>query len=274
MDLIAIFRVLLRRRLWVAGIAGLAIVVGVLVGFRVSFTPLPSLQSRQYDVGQATIHVLVDTPSSQVADLDPPIGTDALISRASLFANLMATDAVQARVAQQAGIPVARLSVLAPSTTSPLIPTPLATQAGTTGAPSTPYLLSVRSDETLPLITMDATAPTAADAARLANGAFVALHEQVDHVADQQNIPAKRRPVLSALGGAAAGDVGRGPRMLYALVGSIVVFVVGCAAVVIGDGLQRRWRERDPEEPAPPAPSTNGVVREVNGTPREVTTHG
>ena len=64
-----------------------------MTAYRISLAP-PKLESRQYHVGVASARVLVDTPDSQVVDLNPK-GADALSSRASLLANLMASSPVK-----------------------------------------------------------------------------------------------------------------------------------------------------------------------------------
>ena len=86
---------LTRRRRLVGAVLVLAIVVGVLVTNKVSLSP-PGLESRQETVGVASTRVLVDTPGSQVVNVNPK-GSETLGERASLLASLM-VDGVFAKV--------------------------------------------------------------------------------------------------------------------------------------------------------------------------------
>ena len=76
MDTVTVLRALWRRRLFVAIVAIVALLAGVMVKYQ-----LPSLQSRSYEVGISSAHILVDTPSSQVVNVSPR-GSDTTAARA------------------------------------------------------------------------------------------------------------------------------------------------------------------------------------------------
>ena len=101
MEAITILRELWRLRYLVFLGAILALAIALMTAYRISLAP-PKLESRQYHVGVASARVLVDTPDSQVVDLNPK-GADALSSRASLLANLMASSPVKTIIARDAG---------------------------------------------------------------------------------------------------------------------------------------------------------------------------
>src|SRR5262245_48327480 len=72
----------------------LALTAAVLVMYRVSFDPMPSLASRDYEVGVASAAVLIDSKSSQAVDLgtaEVRVDVGSLSARAKLLANLLVT---------------------------------------------------------------------------------------------------------------------------------------------------------------------------------------
>ena len=96
---VTILRELWQRRIYVGVAAVVAILVGVMLAYRLSLPP----ESRQYDVGMASAHILVDTPQSQVVDVSPR-GSGSLGTRANLLANLMTEGEVKAAIARRAGL--------------------------------------------------------------------------------------------------------------------------------------------------------------------------
>ena len=237
MDLVTNLRELWRRRIYVAAALALALIVGGLMVFKVS----PSgIEKRQYYVGVASARILVDTPDSQVVDLDPR-GAEVLAARASLLANVLATGSVKSMVAQSAGLPGEKLAAVARSSIDPTAPPP----AGQGAAPRVPkdgYSLISDADETLPIISIDTQAPTAKQAAKLADSTVVGLQTYLKSVASKQEIPGARQIVVSQMGPAQSTTTLRGPRRITALAAVIVIFLVSCAAILIVAGLGRTWR--------------------------------
>jgi len=241
MELITILRDLWRRRTLVLVTAVIAITVGLVFAFRISLFP-PKLESRQYSVGLASAQLLIDTPDSVVADLSP-IGADALSARSSLLANVIASDSVRAAIARDAGLPADRVAILTPSATASPSGTLLSTRAAQlTNGPSA-YVVNVRTDPTLPIIAIATQAPTPHAAAILAGTATAELRRYINAVATSQNIPPKRRFVVTTLGAANAAQATRGPRLIVAFVISILTFVFGCALILIVAGVARAWRQ-------------------------------
>jgi hypothetical protein len=243
MESIIILRELWRLRLLVILGALLALFCAVLVSYRVSLPSL-KLESRQYHVGIASARMLIDTPASQVVDLNPK-GADTLNSRASLLANLMVSTPVKSIIARDAGVQPDRLIAIAPTAPGsggPTVPTTLSQKASEASKTPGAYLLTLQSDETLPIISIDAQAPTAAAAARLANAATTGLRDYLRSVAGAQNLPAGRQIVVSGLGGAQAADQVRGPRKLFAIAAFIFVFGFACFAIIMISGIARGWR--------------------------------
>jgi hypothetical protein len=241
MESITILRELWRLRYIVALGGVLAIAIALMTAYRVSLAP-PKLESRQYHVGVASARMLIDTPDSQVVDLNPK-GADTLSSRASLLANLMVSSPVKSIIARNAGIPADRLVAIAPAAPGgPTAPTPLSQRATEAAKAPGTYLLTLQADETLPIISIDAQAPTANEAARLANATTAGLRDYLRSVAGAQNVPAARQIVVSGLGAAQAADVVRGPRRLFAIAAFVLVFGFACFSVIMISGIARGWR--------------------------------
>lgn len=241
MESITILRELWRLRYLVVLGGLLALAIGLMTAYRVSLAP-PKLESRQYHVGVASARMLIDTPDSQVVDLNPK-GAATLSTRASLLANLMASGPVKAIIARDAGIPADRLVAIAPAAPgAPTVPTPLSQRATESAKAPGTYLLTLQADETLPIISIDAQAPDATEAARLADAATAGLRDYLRSVAGAQNVPAARQIVISGLGAAQAANVVRGPSRLLAIVAFVFVFGFACFSVIMVSGIARGWR--------------------------------
>ena len=240
MEAITILRELWRLRYLVFLAAILALAIALMTAYRISLAP-PKLESRQSHVGLASARVLVDTTDSQVVDLNPK-GADALSSRASLLANLMASSPVKTIIARDAGVPASQLVAVAPSATGPTAPTPLSKAATESASAAQTYILTLQADETLPIIAVSAQAPDADQAARLANAASTGLRDYLRSVAGAQNVPAARQVVISSLGAAQSANVVKGPRRIFAVIAFIFIFGLACFGVIMISGIARGWR--------------------------------
>jgi hypothetical protein len=236
MDMIPALHLLWRRRRLVV----LALLISAAVGLVVMAS------SRTSTVGLASADVLVDTPTSSIADLNPA-GADVISARATLLANVMATDGLQATIARQAGISPEKLVIVPPASAAPS-PTTLALGAQKAAAGTVPYALTLSNDPTLPIISILAQAPNARAAASLAQSASTALRQYLASIAARQNIPAAKRPVLSLLGAPKAGAELRGGRKIYGLVAGLGLFLLFVLLIVAGPRVVRAWRRAGRQE--------------------------
>lgn len=248
MEIVIILRELWRRRVIVVLIALLALLAGFAVAFR-----LPSLESRKHEVGIATAGVLVDTPNSQVIGVAPK-GSDTLGVRAGLIANLMTEGVVKASIAERAGIPPDDLDGVSDSSVGAATEKPAAS--------SKAYVLRTRvaitpGGDRLPIIEIEAEAPDAARAAKLADAAVVGLGNYLDSKATSEQVSEAERLRVSGLGPPQASDVVRGPKTVFAFAVVIFVFAAGCAVMLGALALIRGWRvasamedQVEPDQPA------------------------
>ena len=245
MNIITPIRELWRRRLLV-GVAGvLALLIGVMVAYSVSLMP-PKLEKRAYTVGVASSRVFVDTPASQVVEVNPR-GSDTLAARAQVLSNLMTEGVVKASIAKVAGLSPEQL---------------VGTSDAAGGAPSadanvavegSAYLLKTHvvtntAGEQLPIIEIETQAPNAKAAGTLASAAVKGLNEYLDQRATAEDVPAAKRLRVSGLGPPQTRQATRGPGLLLGLTVMVFTFLVGCGLILAGLTFIRGWREADASE--------------------------
>jgi hypothetical protein len=253
MDAVTILRELSRARLLVGVAAAFALLIGVLMTYRISFPP--DVQSRQYQVGIASARALVDTPSSQVVDLGRT-GADiaTLSSRANLLASLMTSSPIKDEIGKRAGVPDGLLVTPPPRIVGPGAANPPADVSGAVISASDrrAYVLratvpTLEAGE-IPIIAIDARAPDAKAAGRLADAAITVLQGHLESVAGTEGVPERRRITVRELGAARFRSETRGPSRILAGFATIFVFLVGCALVVTVTRLARSWRSSEPVE--------------------------
>lgn len=235
MDLVTILRRLWRARLLVGVAAVLALLAGYLVAFRISWPP--TLHTRGYEVGTASVRILIDTPSSQIVAA-APAGADTLAGRANLVANIMVDGAVKALIAQQAGLRPSQITGIAQSA---LDQPPAATPKPRSYVLSTNVLTDTSGNQ-LPIIEVDTQAPDASGAANLANAAVAGVQDYLDSQAASEGVSVARRLHVIGLGPAQATAAIRGSRNMVAAALALFVFVAGCAAILLVPALVRDWR--------------------------------
>lgn len=250
MDAIRILRQLFERRLPVAFGVLVATVLASLVAYEVQIGVPPTFKSRAYEVGVASVDILVDSGNSQVADLGGGrLRTDlaSLSTRAQLLANLLAASLLKEKIAVRAGIDprLFHARVLAASTDT--APAERSTLDATPSPRANTLTMSVR--DLVPIITIDVTAADAATASRIASAATAEL-ESYQKVAAVNQVPNARRLVLKTLGQPRSGMAVRGRRPVNGVVAFVLILAAWCAVLVVKGPIARRWREAAREEEA------------------------
>jgi hypothetical protein len=236
MDTVTILRDLWRHRFVVVAVYLVALIAGLAVIYKISFLP-PTLESRNYEVGVATARILVDTPSSQVVEVAPK-GSDTLGVRANLLASLMVDGVVKSAIAQRAGL---RPNQLVGVTDAATEPGPVPAPPGPRAFVLTTKVLTNNSGDQLPIIELDAQAPDRAGAARLAGAAIAGLRDYLDSRAALQQVPDADRLQVTGLGAPQATTQVRGPAKVLAIAAVILIFALGCAAILGVLALVRGW---------------------------------
>jgi hypothetical protein len=230
---IAIRRLSGKRRL-VTIVLILSCLVGVVISFRI-----PAMTPRQYHVGIASASALVDSARSQVADLGGSTGTDVgtLAERASLLASLMTTAPIKNEIAERAGVapnnliatgPATVVSADSPAPSVPNAPIAASSPNASTLSTSVPTLPAGQ----IPVIQINTQAPSAEVAAKLANGAITALQAEIKSVAGSDGVPSLQQVVIRPLGNANVATAAKGPGPIMGALGALLVFVLGCGAIL------------------------------------------
>ena len=166
------------RRLWRHPIlVAVALVFAILAGTAVVYQ-LPGFQSRKYDVGVVSAHILVDTPNSQIVQVSPR-GTATLGEQNLLLASLMVDGTIKTAIAQKAGLPASKLVGINAAVTEPGAsgPSPIIPPSGANAYVITTQVMTDSAGNNLPIIALDAQAPTSAGAEKLANATLSALRD-------------------------------------------------------------------------------------------------
>lgn len=242
MDTVTILRELWRLRLVVCGVSLLALLAGTAVLYKVSFPP--KLETRQHEVGLATMRILVDTPSSQVVEIAPK-GSDSLGVRANIIASLMVDGVVKTAIAKRAGLPPEKLVGITEVATEPA---PVSKPPGPRSFVLTTRVQMNAAGEQMPIIEVDAQAPDRAAAARLSAAAVAGLSAYLDSTAALQQVKDANRLKVTGFGAPQAETVVRGPSKIVAVLAAIFAFVLGCASVLGFFGVAHAWRAASARE--------------------------
>ena len=167
MELLPILRLMWRRRFPLA--VGAVLALALLIGTG-GTTPVTTKSAVAWTT------VALDTQKSQLVDV-APAGGSTLAWRAAMLGDLMMTARSTQDIAHRIGVSNDQVLVTESDLTVPLVPTAMANAAANAATdPTAPYMLSVFiKDDTLPVISVNATAATPAGAAALANAAVAEL---------------------------------------------------------------------------------------------------
>jgi hypothetical protein len=272
MDFVRMMRALWHRRALVAVVAVLAVVVGIglIAGTRTT------------KVGTAHAIALVDTPSSQVADLGS-INTVAsiatLTSRATLLTGLMTSSPLKDEIAAKAGISARNLLAASAATSTAANPssgasaTPLVPTAGSGLVSARTNLLTASVPELatgqVPMIAVDTQSPSPDGAAKLANSSLAVLGQYLQSLAAQDAVPGGRRVIIRQLGPAVASTITNGPSKALAVGAAFLVLVLGCGLILGVSAFKTGWRragEMDAGGSARPHPPL--LIDQVSTRPR------
>jgi hypothetical protein len=253
------------RTLWQARLALLAtllaaISLAVVSGYHVGGGVPPKLTARAIPSGAATAQVLVDSPSSALANLKQnPI---PLSTRAGVFAQFMASTAIRDAVAAKTGLPAESILAQGPFDDPAMAPEGPKPPDPSSVAHGKKYRLTFVAQEQLPVVTVYAQAPDVETARRLADAVAPAVQGYIDELQTKAKLNDKYRTQIRGLGPAQAGTVKPSPNIK--MIGTfLAVMVAGVILILQFSTLRRRRRERKAATAAAVPPSVEPAVPSI-----------
>jgi hypothetical protein len=163
-----------------------------------------------------------------------------------LLGNVIASSAVEQKIAARAHVPAERLRVLAPLTSqqpAPPVDSQNARHTSDLVRSTDQYRLNIKVNATVPMIDVYAQTPDADSAARLADAAVAELRAYVTDLAKAQQTPDQDQIRLIQLGRATGVVINPGIKYQVALVVFLLVFLASCASVTFISRVRAGWRE-------------------------------
>lgn len=239
MELAEIFRILWSRKL----LTGLVVIlaVGAAVAARLSVSSVPS--------GAATVQILVDSPDSALANLSTE--TMPLTTRASVFAQVMTSQAVLEPIAAAAGVPTSEITAQGPYSGSGQAlntVTPSPARGNQLIAEKTKYKITFVAQANEPVVTASVQGPNADAAARVAASIYPGVQKYVASLQKQSATPAANRVTIRELGPPQAGAVNSSSRTTFMVAGFLGVLILGLLALLVVEGVRRHTDDEDPFE--------------------------
>jgi capsular polysaccharide biosynthesis protein len=234
MELAEIFKILRTRKLATLGIVVLAVAAAVAVRLSVSSVP----------TGAATVQILVDSPDSALATLNQE--TVGLTTRASVFAQVMTSEAVLQHIARSAGIRADQITAEGPYSGAGQaldVVTPSPARGNQLIAEKTPYKLTFVAQTNEPVVTASVQAPTTAAAARVAGSIYPGIQHYVTTLQRQSGTPLEHRVTIRQLGPPQAGPVNSSSRSTFMIAAFLGVLILGLLALIGIEGLRRGSRD-------------------------------
>jgi capsular polysaccharide biosynthesis protein len=234
MELAEILKAL--RRKWLA--TGLVVVLAVGAAVAVRLT------SHNVPTGAATVQLLVDSPSSELANLTQ--SPTPLISRAAVFAQVMTSQAVLQSVAAVAKVPATSVTAQGPYSgpaESLDVITPAESRSNQLVAQRAIYRLTFLAQQNEPVITTTVQAPTPDAAENVANAVYPGVENYIKEIQRQGHTPDADRVTLRQLGAAQTGTVNSGSRGTLMIAAFLGILILGLLSILGIEGLRKRDRE-------------------------------
>jgi capsular polysaccharide biosynthesis protein len=241
MEFIEVIKIIRSRKLVVLAIVGCAVLAAVAT----------RLATRSAPKGAATVQILVDSPSSALANLVQ--NTTPLTARAAVFAQVMASEAVIEEIGKAAAIPAHEITAEGPYSGPGQkldVVTPSEARGNQLLAQSLPYKLTFVAQENEPVVTASVQAPTATAAARLANGIYPGTVAYVASLQKSMNTPSSQRVTIRELGPPQAGTVNSSAGLSVAVAAALGVLLLGGLILIGFEGARRQALASEARESA------------------------
>jgi hypothetical protein len=227
-EIASIFEELWRRR-WL-------VVLGALLAAVIGFMALKKANSESTRVGLASQVLVLDTIPSQIV-APAPKRVDNLSWQSMLAGFGMASAETEKAIAGKLGLDPNELVITVPRIEAPARETPLPTKAAEVAATHPePYVLSVGLNPKVPMISLNATAPTVEAARRLTAAGTSELRALPDAETGRQIF------TVDAASQVTGREIVSRPRRMMALAAAAVFFGLWCAGLLIVPAVRCAFR--------------------------------
>jgi hypothetical protein len=261
MALVEIVRQLWQRKLLVALVFVLAVGAAIFSAYRVSSN---GLEGRALTVAAASSQILVDSHNSTLVE-GAELGTfEALSTRAKIYGQYLASLSARQEIAKRAGVPADSISTsgpFSPATGQVSYSSQSSEErAGELLQEGATNRLVFTAQEGVPILTVDAQSTSSDTAIALASASFATLKEYVANL-EADGTPVGKVVTVRELGAPEGGTLGGSNNKMLMILAFLVVFGLGCAAILVVPRFIQRWHALDyadyaahPEPPTQPHP--------------------
>jgi uncharacterized protein (UPF0333 family) len=245
MALVETIRQLWQRKLLVGVVLVVAIAAAIFSSYRISSG---GLESRSLAVAAASSQILVDSPDSTLVQ-GAELGTfEALATRAKIYGQYLASLAARKEISKLSGVPARAIATSGPFS-SATGQTAYSSQtseerAGELLQEGAQNRLVFTAQEGVPILTVDAQSASSDTAIALASASFKTLENYVE--ADGK--PVRQGVTVRELGAPEGGTLGGSNNMILMVLAFFLVFLLGCAAILLVPTFAQRWRALDDVE--------------------------
>ena len=267
------------RRLTVPGAVAISAVLALFLAFwsvnKVSLAP-PKLEPRHMQIGAAATHVLLDANTSLVVDQDlRTTNLQGLVSRATLYGDLLATPTLRGMIGKRIGVPpdqIASVSRLTAGIQREMREPDSEQRANQIRMEQQPYRLDIQADPGGPIISIYAQAPSPARAMDLANAAVASLKDFLKAKARATGGSPKQQVIVTQLGRARGGVVNRKTVPEIVALTFLVSFALSLTLLLGGALVRRGWLAAGRPAPAPTADASTAAGHDPGGPRRGAST--
>lgn len=250
------------RKLLVGLVFVVAVIAALFSAYRFNASP-PGLEKRALSVAAASSQILVDSTDTPALVNGVEANTfEANATRAKIYAQYLAGYDARLKIAKLADVPVNTLATSGPfSGGGEYASQPSEERAGELLTEGDGNRVVYTAQEDVPIITVDAQATTADTAVALAAASYTTLKDYI-HTLDVEGTPVRNGVTVRELGAPEGGTLGGSNNLLLMMLAFLLVFGLGCAAILLVPTFAQRWRALDkadydehfPAEATYPAP--------------------
>jgi hypothetical protein len=262
MAFVEIARELWQRKLLVGLVFALALIASIYSAYQVNLFP-PGVESRSLSVSAASSQILIDSPRSTLVTGAEAGTLDGLATRAKIYGQYLSSLEARAEIAKRVGIPPQSISSFGPfspaSGGETYASQPSDERAEELLQEGAQNRLVFTAQEGVPILTVSAQAATADRAIALASASFETLQKYVRQLRTDGK-PVREGVIVRQLGAPEGGTLGGSNNIILMVLAFLLVFGLGCAAILVVPTFVARWRalnRADQRKPAPVQPVHN-----------------